>query len=67
VETYTINRSPKGDAAIFIGRNPAGERVCGNADLTDPVTAAAFEGGAPFGARLAVVHDEHGRSIGRIA
>ncbi|MDP2130274.1 MAG: acetyl-CoA acetyltransferase [Erythrobacter sp.] len=67
VETYTINRSPKGDAAIFIGRNPAGERVCGNADLTDPATAAAFEGGAPFGARLAVVRDEHGRSIGRIA
>ncbi|MBA3863872.1 MAG: acetyl-CoA acetyltransferase [Erythrobacter sp.] len=67
VETYTINRSPKGHAAIFIGRNPAGERVCGNADLTDPATAATFEGGAPFGARLAVVRDEHGRSIGRIA
>ena len=67
VETYTINRSPKGDAAIFIGRNPAGERVCGNADLTDPATAAAFEGGAPFGARLAVVRDEHGHSIGRVA
>jgi len=67
IETYTINRSPKGDVAIFIGRNPAGERVCGNADLTDPATAAAFEGGAPFGAQLAVVQDERGRNVGRIA
>ncbi len=66
VETYTINRSPKGDAAIFIGRNAAGERVCGNADLTDPATAAAFEGGAPFGMQLAVVQDERGRNVGRV-
>ncbi|MDP5102312.1 MAG: acetyl-CoA acetyltransferase [Erythrobacter sp.] len=66
VETYTINRSPKGDAAIFIGRNAAGERVCGNADLTDPATAAAFEGGAPFGAQLTVVQDDRGRNIGRV-
>lgn len=66
VETYTINRSPKGDAAIFIGRNATGERVCGNADLADPATAAAFEGGAPFGARLAAVRDERGRNLGRI-
>ncbi len=66
VETYTINRSPKGDAAIFIGRNAAGERVCGNADLTDPATTATFEGGAPFGAQLAVVRDERGRNIGRV-
>ncbi len=67
VETYTINRSPKGDQAIFIGRNAAGERVCGNADLTDPATAAAFEGGWPFGAQLTVVQDDRGRSIGRMA
>jgi acetyl-CoA C-acetyltransferase len=66
VETYTINRSPKGDAAIFIGRNAAGERVCGNADLGDPATAAAFEGGEPFGAQLAVVRDERGRNLGRV-
>ncbi len=67
VETYTINRSPKGDQAIFIGRNAAGQRVCGNGDLSDPATAAAFEGGWPFGAQMAVVQDERGRSIGRIA
>jgi acetyl-CoA C-acetyltransferase len=67
IETYTINRGPKGDQAIFIGRNAAGERVCGNADLADPATAAAFESGAPFGMRLAVVQDEDGRNIGRIA
>jgi acetyl-CoA C-acetyltransferase len=66
IETYTINRGPKGDQAIFIGRNPSGERVSGNADLTDPPTAAAFEGGSPFGARMAVVQDERGRNIGRI-
>jgi acetyl-CoA C-acetyltransferase len=67
VETYTINRSPKGDEAIFIGRSDAGERVVGNADLSDPATAAAFEGGEPFGARLALVQDERGRVLGRIA
>ena len=65
VETYTINRSPKGDAAIFIGRSDTGERVVGNADLDDPATAAAFEGGEPFGLRLALSHDESGRTIGR--
>jgi acetyl-CoA C-acetyltransferase len=66
VETYTINRSPKGDAAIVIGRNAAGERVVGNADLGDPATAAAFESGEPFGMRLAVERDERGRNIGRV-
>jgi acetyl-CoA C-acetyltransferase len=67
VETYTINRSLKGDAAIFIGRSDAGERVVGNADLGDPATAAAFEGGEPFGARLALTQDDRGRTVGRIA
>lgn len=67
VETYTINRGPKGNEAIFIGRNLAGERVCGNADLGDPATASAFEGGEPFGVQLAVLQDERGRNIGRIA
>ncbi len=67
VETYTINRSPKGDAAIVIGRSDAGERVVANADLADPATAEAFEGGEPFGLRLAVTQDERGRNIGRIA
>ncbi|ODS61082.1 MAG: acetyl-CoA acetyltransferase [Erythrobacter sp. SCN 68-10] len=67
VETYTINRSPKGDQAIFIGRSDAGERVVGNADLADPATAAAFAGGEPFGARLALTRDGQGRTVGRIA
>lgn len=67
VETYTINRSPKGDAAIFLARNQQGKRVCGNADMADPATFAAFEGGEPFGARLALERDAAGRIIGRIA
>ncbi|MFM7402981.1 MAG: acetyl-CoA acetyltransferase [Erythrobacter sp.] len=67
VETYTINRGPKGAEAIFIGRSEAGERVVGNADLTDPATAEAFEGGEPFGKRLALVKDERGRTVGRVA
>jgi acetyl-CoA C-acetyltransferase len=67
VETYTINRGPKGDEAIVIARNAAGERVILNADLADPATAAAFEGGEPFGLALAVTRDERGRNLGRIA
>ena len=67
VETYTINRGPKGAEAIFIGRSDAGERVVGNADLTDAATAEAFESGEPFGKRLALVQDERGRVVGRIA
>jgi len=67
VETYTINRGPKGAEAIFIGRSDAGERVVGNADLTDPATAAAFESGEPFGKRLAVTQDARGRTVGRVA
>ena len=67
VETYTINRSPKGDQAIFLARSDAGERVVGNADLTDPATAQAFEGGAPFGVRLALTQDDRGRTVGRVA
>ena len=66
VETYTINRSPKGDQAIFIGRSDAGERVVGNADLGDPATAAAFAGGEPFEARLALTQDARGRTVGRV-
>lgn len=67
VETYTINRGPKGAEAIFIGRSDAGERVVGNADLSDAATAEAFESGAPFGKRLALTQDERGRTVGRIA
>ena len=67
VETYTINRGPKGDEAIVIARNAAGERVILNADLADPATAAAFEGGEPFGLALAVTRDERDRNLGRIA
>ncbi|ANK12685.1 acetyl-CoA acetyltransferase [Erythrobacter neustonensis] len=67
VETYTINRSPRGDVAIFIGRTQAGERVVGNADLADPATAQAFESGEPFGRWLALRQDERGRTTGRVA
>jgi acetyl-CoA C-acetyltransferase len=67
VETYTIERGKKGDRAIFIGRTPEGERVAGNADMSDEPTAKLFEGGEPFGAKLAVTRDERGRNIGRLA
>jgi acetyl-CoA C-acetyltransferase len=67
VETYTINRGPKGAEAIFIGRSDAGERVVGNADLSDPATSQAFESGEPFGKCLRLSQDERGRTIGRIA
>lgn len=67
VETYTINRGPKGAEAIFIARSDAGERVVGNADLSDPATAEAFESGEPFGLRLSLTQDERGRTLGRIA
>ena len=67
VETYTINRGPKGADAIFIGRSDAGERVVGNGDLSDLATAEAFESGEPFGMRLALTQDERGRTVGRLA
>jgi acetyl-CoA C-acetyltransferase len=66
VETYTINRGPKGAEAIFIGRSDAGERVVGNADLSDSATAEAFESGEPFGKRLSLTQDERGRTVGRV-
>ncbi|MBV7259051.1 acetyl-CoA acetyltransferase [Erythrobacter crassostreae] len=67
VETYTINNTKSGSVAIWLGRNDAGERVCGNADLTHQATRVAFEGGRPFGATLSVTQDDKGRNIGRIA
>ncbi len=67
VESYTINRGKTGSDAVFIGRNTKGERVVGNADLSDEATRALFEGGEPFGAELAVMQDERGRNIGRVA
>jgi acetyl-CoA C-acetyltransferase len=67
VETYTINCGPKGPVAIFIGRSDAGERMVGNADLCDAATAEAFEGGEPFGKRLALMQDERVRTVGRVA
>ena len=66
VETYTINRGPKGAEAIVIARSDAGERVVGNADLSDPATAEAFESGEPFGKRLSLTQDERGRTVGRM-
>ena len=67
IETYTINNAKTGSVAVWIGRNDAGERVVGNADLTHEPTRALFEGGNPFGARLSVTQDENGRNIGRLA
>ena len=64
VESYTINHSKSGSDAVFIGRNAAGERVVGNADLSDPATREAFEGGEPFGKVLSVTRNEQGRNIG---
>ncbi len=66
VETYTINHTKKGSDAVWLGRNANGERVSGNADLSDPATAEAFESGQPFGAKFSVTQDERGRNIGRI-
>jgi acetyl-CoA C-acetyltransferase len=67
VESYTISHTRTGSVAVWIGRNAAGERVIGNADLTHEPTRAAFEGGEPFGARLAVTRNEQGLNIGRLA
>ncbi len=66
VETYTINHSKTGSDAIWLGRNADGERVSGNADLSDEATAKAFLGEQPFGAKLAVTQDERRRNIGRV-
>ncbi|QFT76800.1 acetyl-CoA acetyltransferase [Erythrobacter sp. THAF29] len=67
VESYTINHTRSGSDAIFIARNAQGERVIGNADLSDEPTRNAFESGEPFGVRLAIAQGERGRNIGRIA
>ena len=67
VESYTINYSKTGSDAVFIGRNSAGVRVCGNADLADEATRTAFEGGEPFGAKLTVTQDERRRNMGKLA
>jgi len=64
VESYTINHAKSGSDAVFIGRNADGERVVGNADLSDEPTRGAFEGGQPFGAKLSVTRDDRGRNIG---
>lgn len=66
VESYTINHTKKGSDAVFIGREPGGKRVVGNADLGDEATRVAFESGEPFGTKLAVTQDERGRNIGRV-
>lgn len=67
VESYTINQSKAGSEAVFIGRNPLGERVVGNADLAHELTRSAFETGSPFGAVLSLVINERGRTVGSIA
>lgn len=66
VESYTINHTKSGSDAVWIGRNEAGERVVGNADLAHEPTLAAFEGGEPFGAKLDVTRDDRGRNVGKV-
>ncbi|MEM6857497.1 MAG: acetyl-CoA acetyltransferase [Pseudomonadota bacterium] len=65
LETYTIHHTKKSAVAIWIGRNEAGRRVAGNADLEDAATRALFEEGQPFGASLRVSHADDGRKIAR--
>lgn len=67
VESYTINHGKGASDAVFIGRNPSGERVVGNADLTDEATRSVFESGFPFGAKLIVRQDDRNRNIGKVA
>ena len=67
VETYTIAESRRGPVAIVPGRNARGERVAANADLADEPTRALFEGGEPFGARLALAQADDGRTLARVA
>jgi len=67
IETYTINHAKTGSDAVFIGRSESGKRVCGNADMSHEPTRVLFEGGAPFGAKVAVTQDDRGRNIGRVA
>ncbi|MBD2842812.1 acetyl-CoA acetyltransferase [Erythrobacter rubeus] len=67
VETYTINNAKTGSVAVWLGRNEAGERVCGNVDLSHEPTRKAFEGGQPFGLTLTVEQDDKSRNIGRVA
>jgi acetyl-CoA C-acetyltransferase len=66
VESYTINRNPKGDTAIVIARSDSGARVVCQADLADPATAAAFKAGAPFGLRLVLTQGADGRIAGQV-
>ncbi|MEM7781345.1 MAG: acetyl-CoA acetyltransferase [Pseudomonadota bacterium] len=65
VETYTIHHSKKGSEVVWIGRDPKGGRIAGNADLSDEATRTLFEGGEPFGATIAIKKDERGRNIAR--
>nr|WP_298931027.1 acetyl-CoA acetyltransferase [uncultured Erythrobacter sp.] len=67
VESYTIAMLKKGPRIIFVGRNERGERVVGNGDFDHEPTRTLFEGGEPFGAKLAVTRNERGLNIGRVA
>ena len=67
LETYTIHNTRSGQKAIWIGRDKAGGRVAGNADLKDERTRALFESGEPFGAHLTISRTEDGRNLARLA
>ncbi|MGB3711273.1 MAG: acetyl-CoA acetyltransferase [Erythrobacter sp.] len=66
IESYTINNTRHGSDAIFIGRDPDGNRVVGNAAMSHAPTRKAFESGEPFGRTLSLERDERGRDIGRV-
>jgi len=65
IETYTINHTKQGAQAIWVGRDEAGYRIAGNADLDDEATRLLFESGSPFGANVAVTRMSDGRNLAR--
>ena len=66
LESYTIAESPRGPVGIVLGRDAGGARVAANADLSHEATRALFEGGEPFGARLALSPADEGRTLARV-
>ena len=65
IETYTINHTKQGAQVIWVGRDEAGYRIAGNADLDDEATRLLFESGAPFGADVVVTRMSDGRNLAR--
>lgn len=66
VESYTIAESRTGPVGIVLGRDSGRARVAANADLAHGPTRALFEGGEPFGVRLALSPAGDGRVLARV-